>query len=138
MSNAPIVEGIYQAFGRGDVPAILGQLADDVAWDHWPEGNGAQQAGLPIMQERKGREAVLGFFEAVGGGLDVHNFQVQRIVDGGDVVIACVRMDCTIRSTGSHLVDDEVHVWEFDHDGKVVRFRHVVDTAKHVAAWGLR
>jgi len=28
------VNGIYQAFGTGDVGWILDQLADDVAWDH--------------------------------------------------------------------------------------------------------
>jgi ketosteroid isomerase-like protein len=27
------VQGIYQAFGSGDVPAILERLAEDVAWE---------------------------------------------------------------------------------------------------------
>src|SRR4051794_29899804 len=30
MSNLATVEGIYEAFGKGDVPAILDVLADDV------------------------------------------------------------------------------------------------------------
>ena len=32
MSNIATVQGIYEAFGKGDVPAILAVLADDVAW----------------------------------------------------------------------------------------------------------
>jgi ketosteroid isomerase-like protein len=27
------VQEIYEAFGRGDVPAILDRLTDDIAWD---------------------------------------------------------------------------------------------------------
>lgn len=35
MTMAPIetVQQIYAAFGRGDVPFILSQLADDVEWE---------------------------------------------------------------------------------------------------------
>ena len=34
MSNIETVKSIYEAFGRGDVPAILDKLADDVDWDY--------------------------------------------------------------------------------------------------------
>ena len=37
MSNLQTVQDIYAAFGRGDIPAILDELADDVRWDHLPE-----------------------------------------------------------------------------------------------------
>jgi ketosteroid isomerase-like protein len=33
MSNLDSVKAIYDSFGRGDIPAILDQLADDVQWD---------------------------------------------------------------------------------------------------------
>jgi hypothetical protein len=31
MSNLATVQGIYEAFGRGDIPAILDAVADDEA-----------------------------------------------------------------------------------------------------------
>jgi len=31
--NKQIVAGIYEAFGRGDLAAVLSALADDVTWD---------------------------------------------------------------------------------------------------------
>jgi uncharacterized Fe-S radical SAM superfamily protein PflX len=34
--------------------------------------------------------------------------------------------------------NQEVHLWTFDDSGKVVRMRHYVDTAKHMATAGLR
>jgi hypothetical protein len=43
--NAATVVGLYEAFGRGDVPAVLAALADDVRWEHWAD-NTAQRAGV--------------------------------------------------------------------------------------------
>jgi ketosteroid isomerase-like protein len=134
MTNADTVKQIYEAFGRGDVPFIIGQLAPDVAWDLWQYGNGAQDGGVAYMQERKGAENVTGFFQAVGETLDVSRFEVQGVHDDGDVVIVQFLIDATNRATGKSFVDEEVHIWEFGPDGKVVKFRHVIDTAKHVAA----
>jgi ketosteroid isomerase-like protein len=34
MQNSKIVQEMYAAFGRGDVPAILQRLADDVEWEY--------------------------------------------------------------------------------------------------------
>ena len=31
--------------------------------------------------------------------------------------------------------EDEIHVWRFDADGRVVRHRHWVDTHLHQLAW---
>jgi ketosteroid isomerase-like protein len=35
--NVAVVKGMYEAFGRGDIPAILNQLNDDAIWSF--EGN---------------------------------------------------------------------------------------------------
>ena len=48
MSNIPTVQDIYAAFGRGDVPAILAQLAEDVDWEY-----GMADAGVPWLQPRR-------------------------------------------------------------------------------------
>ena len=31
--NQALIEGAYEAFGRGDIPAVLGILSNDVEWD---------------------------------------------------------------------------------------------------------
>jgi uncharacterized protein len=33
MSNIETVKGVYEAFGRGDIPAILEVIADDIEWE---------------------------------------------------------------------------------------------------------
>jgi len=37
-----------------------------------------------------------------------------------------------------HYRDEEMHLWTFDANGKVIRLRHYTDTAKHIQAAGLR
>jgi hypothetical protein len=36
--------------------------------------------------------------------------------------------------TGGRSRDDELHLWTLDGHGRIVRLRHYVDTAKHIAA----
>jgi hypothetical protein len=53
--NVQRIQEIYAAFGRGDVPAILDQLRDDVAWyDPGPPE-------VPHAARYRGREEVGGF-----------------------------------------------------------------------------
>ena len=41
-------------------------------------------------------------------------------------------LDATVRGTGQRVVEvDEVHIWHFDANGKVIRFRHRADTHLH-------
>src|SRR5436309_15945482 len=47
--NLSVVGGIYEAFARGDIEFILGQIADDCAWESWLDNHG-QKAGLPPMK----------------------------------------------------------------------------------------
>ena len=34
MNHIETVQKIYEAFGKGDVPAILGHLSDDADWEY--------------------------------------------------------------------------------------------------------
>jgi ketosteroid isomerase-like protein len=135
MSNVQTVQGIYEAFGRGDVPAILERLDDNVRWDHWPDGNGAARRGVPWMVERTGRDDVRGFFETLGG-LEFHRFQPTALLEGDGRVVALIDIEVGVKSTGRRIRDSEIHLWTFGADGRVKEFRHYVDTAKHVEAAG--
>ncbi|HEX4960771.1 MAG TPA: nuclear transport factor 2 family protein [Thermoanaerobaculia bacterium] len=120
------VQEIYEAFGRGDIPAILDRLADDVQWEPWAD-NSAQRAGVPWLQPRTGKAGVLEFFQIVGT-LAVSDFRVLSLMAGGNQVAA------EIEIATDRFRDQECHLWRFDAAGKVERMRHYVDTAKHTAA----
>jgi ketosteroid isomerase-like protein len=130
MSNSKAVQAIYAAFGAGDVPAILAHLADNIDWEY----SGAV-AEVPYLQKRDGRDEVAGFFESLGV-LEFHAFTPKEILDGGDVVVALIDIDVTVKATGKRLTEeDEIHVFRFNADGKVARFRHGVNTHATVLAF---
>jgi ketosteroid isomerase-like protein len=132
MSNLQTVQTIYEAFGRGDVPTILEKLADDVDWDY-----AYRRAPNPIpwLQARRGRAGAAAFFESIATGLDVHSFAPKVLLEGQGVVMVIFDIECTVKRTGKRIVEnDEAHIWYFDDQGKVSRFRHCADTYQQVMA----
>ena len=131
-ANLRVVKEIYDAFGRGDIPAILGKIAPGCRWESW-ENNRAQREGVPTLQPRTGPEGVAQFFAAVGD-LDISDFRVLDILPGDRQVAVEVVIECTTPA-GGRLRDEEVHLWALDDSQRVTRLRHYVDTAKHIAAY---
>jgi uncharacterized protein len=131
-TNIPTVQQIYAAFGRGDVPSILERLAEDVAWEYGGDGH-----GVPWLLPGRGRPHAGRFFQTVVEELEITHFAVNAVLEGSGVVVALVDLQATVRRTGARLVEvDEAHLWHFDPAGRVVKFRHRVDTHLHVAGWG--
>ena len=69
MQNLDVVGQIYEAFARGDVPAILEHLAEDVEWEY-----GVNFTDVPWLQPRCGRQEVPTLFEVLGSALEFHRF----------------------------------------------------------------
>lgn len=114
------VASIYETFGRGEVPAILAALSEDVRWEDWA-GNAAQKSGVPWLQPHRGKAGVLEFF-AIAEQFTIHEFQVLSLLSGGNQVVAEVVIDTTVPSGARHR-DEELHLWTFDDTGKIVRPR---------------
>jgi uncharacterized protein len=130
--NVDTVKGIYEAFGRGDVSAILETLSDDVQWDAWGD-NSAQRAGVPWLLPRSGKAGAAEFFGEVGQ-MKINEFHVLSLADGGSKVVVEVLIDAEIPHSGGRFRDEELHLWTFNDEGKVIAMRHYTDTAKHIAA----
>lgn len=123
MSNAQTVQEIYAAFGRGDIPAILEKLADDVRWEV-----GTISTDVPWLQRRDGRDGALAFFQALGA-LVFSKFEVVDVIESGSRVYGVCNVEATVTATERSFVeDDEIHIWWFDEAGKVTAFRHRADT----------
>ena len=131
MSNIQTVQGIYEAFGRGDIPALMNHLADDIEWDF-----GMRVPGVPWLQPRHGRAEVPGFFQSLGG-VEFQKFQPKTLLESGTVVVALIDVAFVVKATDRKVVEeDEVHIWDFDARGQVARFRHKLDTHQHWVACG--
>lgn len=126
MKSLETVQAIYQAFGRGDVAAILQHLAEDVEWEYPPTSTSA-----PWLQHRVGRDAVPGFFQSLAG-LTMERFEPREFLGNERTVVVLLDVEFTVRSTGRKVVEiDEIHVWRFNERGQVVRFKHGVDSHLH-------
>ena len=134
MSNVETVQQGYEAFGRGDIPAILEMLAEDVRWEHHPTGNTAQDQDVPYMRSRSGREGAAGFFQDIDEDFEMHSFNPHSLLEGDGIVAAVIEYELTVKATGKRVHDEEIHLWEFGSDGKVTAFRHSLDTAKAIEA----
>ncbi len=132
MSSAlETVQQIYAAFGRGDIPAILGVIDDDVKWEAW-QNNTAQAAGVPWLKGGTGKSAVTAFFGVVGQ-MKFNDFCVLSMMSSDSQVAVEVVLDATLPS-GRRVRDEELHLWTMNSAGRVTRMRHYLDTAKHIAA----
>jgi uncharacterized protein len=121
--NVEFVKDIYAAFGRGDVPAVLGAFADDIEW--------FEAEGMPYGGLYHGGEAVA---QNVFGPIseDVESFAIttEELIGSGATVAAVVRYTGTGKATGKALDVPVVHVWDI-RDGKLARFRQFIDTVKY-------
>jgi uncharacterized protein len=120
--SVQIVEDVYAAFARGDVPGVLAAMADDIEWH--------EAEGMPYGGIHRGGAAVA---RNVFGPIttDIRDFAVTPIelIPSGDTVAVVARYTGTGNSTGKELDLEVVHVWDV-RDGKVVRFRQFPDTVK--------
>jgi ketosteroid isomerase-like protein len=129
-AKSEIVREIYQAFGRGDIPAILAKLDENVEWEY-----GFAPNEVPWLAPRRGRTGVGKFFESLAA-VEFHNFITKAILEGENVVLALVDLSFTVKKTGKKFSEeDETHVWRFNDANKIVRFRHCTDTHQHVQAF---
>ncbi|MCA9288632.1 MAG: nuclear transport factor 2 family protein [Phycisphaerales bacterium] len=130
MTNLETVQSLYAAFGRGDVPAILSRLAQDVRWEY-----SSVTSDAPWLTPRTGRDGAAEFFEALSA-IEITRFEPRDFLAGDRVVVVLLDIEFTVRKTGKRVVEpDEIHVWRFNERGEVSHFRHGADTHAHHLAW---
>ena len=126
MSNVDTVQEIYEAFGQGDVPAIIEKLDENVDWD-----TESSVEGVPWMQPRRGKAEIPSFFESLSA-LTITRFEPHTFFENGDTVFVLIGLDATHNASGNQYSEPyEGHLWVFNGAGKATKFQHVADTALH-------
>jgi ketosteroid isomerase-like protein len=125
MSNVGLLKNLYEAFGRGDVPSVLGMMSPEIRW-YQAEGNPYMPSGEPWT----GPDAVLNnLFVKLGSEWDGFAVHPQAFHDAGDSVVVEARYSGTCKATGKSMDAQVCHVWDVE-GGKLTRFQQYVDTAK--------
>jgi uncharacterized protein len=120
--NIELVRGLYEAFGQGDVPGVLGGMTDDMEW-HESEGmpyGGVYHGGDEIAQN---------VFGPIVDDIPDLSVAPEEFIASGNTVAAVVRYAGTAKGTGSTVNVPAVHIWDV-RDGKVAQFRQFIDTVK--------
>ena len=118
-SGAEVVQEAYDAFGRGDIPAVLELVADDVKWD--------VAEVLPQGGSWSWRDGATEFFQQLGEKYEDISIDVTDMIDGGDQVVG-VGVGSGKRRGGDDIEYGFTHVFTVG-DGKVTRFREYADRA---------
>ncbi|HEX8066806.1 MAG TPA: nuclear transport factor 2 family protein [Thermoleophilaceae bacterium] len=121
--NAELVRGAYEAFGRGDVPAVMALLAEDVDWNA-PDV-------LPHGAQGRGHEVVGGFFQTLAETWEGFDLELEDFVASGDRVCAIGR--ASGRLDGVQAGYGFVHCWTV-RDGKLAALNEYVDPDAEVVA----
>jgi ketosteroid isomerase-like protein len=128
-ANITFVQGLYAAFGRGDIATIINGLTSDVDWDV----NGRRK-DYPLLGNWKGKGAVEEFFRGVVEHEEASEFSPREFFAAEDRVFVLGHYSWKIRKTGRTAASDWVHVFTI-RDGKVARFREFNDTAVFAEAY---
>jgi uncharacterized protein len=120
-TNIKTIAQVYEAFGRGDVTAILDAVTDDVDW-----AAEASSTAVPWYGVRAGRDAVAQFFADFGSAMEVEEFTPVSFAGNETDVLTVVRFRARSRRTGKSAAMDLHH---FFRDGKIAYYRGTEDTA---------
>ena len=128
--NVDVVRGIYQAFGSGDIAAVLARISDEIVW------NEAENYLYADGNPSRGAESVLGVFGRIAADWDGFAVIPNQYLDAGETVVVLGRYRGTFKATGRSQNSQMAHVWKIA-DGKAVSFQQLVDTLQVARAAGL-
>ena len=127
--NVQLVQELYGAFGRGDVPAILDQLTDDVVFFD----PGAPE--VPHAGRYRGRQEVGSYFARIAETMEIEEFAPTEFLAQADRVVVLGSLRARVKDTGRSYDNEWVMVWTL-RDGKVAGYQIYEDTARELAAHG--
>lgn len=130
MSNTDPVSALYAAFAKGDMPAALATMADDIVW------NEAENYPYADRNPYVGPQSVLmGVFARIGGDWDGFSAISDELIDGGNTIVSLGHYSGTSKATGKKMRAQFVHVFRVK-NGKIAGFQQYADTLGTAIALG--
>ena len=132
VGSLKVVQGIYAAFGQGNIPAVLSRLSEDVEW--WVAGS----SDIPYAGMRRGRRAVEEWFTVLVKSAEIQAFEPKEFITQGDSVVVIGHERLKTKPVGRVLGRVVSHEWVqvfTVRDGQVSRFREFLDTAALASAF---
>lgn len=119
--NMQTVQRTFEAFGRGDVPAFIETLSEDVEWTI------AGASNVPYAGTRHGHEGAVEFLQVLGGSVEFEAFEPREFVAQGDKVAVIGFERGRVRATNKTFDNPWVLVFTLA-AGKIKKFQSYEDT----------
>lgn len=120
--NTERIQGVYTAFGHGDMPAFFDALAEDVEWVI------SYPADIPNGGAFHGKAGVQKWLGLTMENVEFRALEPREFIAQGDKVVVLLHTEAAIKRTGRNVDQDVAHVWTL-RDGKIVRHYAYEDTA---------
>lgn len=131
-SNIKVVQSVYAAFGRKDIPAVLDLLTPDIT-----TGIVGRKEDAPFLGLHHGHDGVLEFFEQLGEAQEFHTFEQLRYLAAEEKVFVYGRYRWTMRKSGITKESTWLHELTV-RNGKISEWLGHNDTAMLAAAYHAR
>jgi ketosteroid isomerase-like protein len=121
-AGVSVVERIYEAFGRRDLPALFELFDPGIEWiaaENSPAGARSPYHGPKEIQEE--------VFARIGSDFEDFAIRVDELLDAGDRVVMLGYYLGARRSTGKRFRAQVAHVWTIA-AGKAIKFQQYTDT----------
>ncbi len=127
--NVAVVDGLYKAFAKGDVPAVLAAMDANIVW------NEAENFPYADKNPYLGPDAVLnGVFARIGDEWEYWNLTGIQLHDmSNNQVLATLRYKAKHKKTGKLIDSQTAHLWTL-RDGKITAFQQFTDTKQAAEA----
>ena len=119
-SNLDIVTAHYAASARLDIAGMMADVSPEARW--------TEMAGFPCAGTWIGPQQVVeNVFAVLGSAWDGYRFELERLIDGGERIVALGDYHGTCRATGKAMQARVAHVWQLA-GGRIVAFEQFSDT----------
>lgn len=121
--DVAVVDGLYQGFAKGDVPAVLAAMDANIVW------NEAENFPYADQNPYIGPDAVLnGVFGRILAEWEYWNLTDIQLHDmSGNMVLATLRYQAKHKTSGKTIDSQTAHLWTLK-DGKITAFQQFTDT----------
>ena len=124
--NLETVQRIFEAFQRGDIPAVLDRFDANAEWIFPGDPE------IPFAGSGRGHEIVSRHFKQVYSTIRPLAFEVTRLIADDEAVTALVHIRAQVHSTGKDYANDGAMVFIFAND--VVRRFEIFYDSRRVAS----
>jgi ketosteroid isomerase-like protein len=123
--NVEVVRGLLERFAVGEV-----------AWEALDEEVAIHDHDIPDAGEYRGHAGVLRWIEDWSSGLPAVNWDLQEMLDAGDVVVAVILLRAKGRGSSVEVERQDAIVYRLRR-GKIVRFDYYNSRQQALEAAGL-